>query len=154
MNTLTLKQLRTTTDAGGIAGVTLQAQGGAFIVKIDTRSGGKAVLSKSRSAEPREFGDPIQALALLRGLGLFVGAFDVEQWDPQQKSRRTRPDRAKALKLTHEAAEHDKWFREQVRQGLAEANDPNAEWVTHDAVKLRMQQQREMLQTRITGKAK
>jgi hypothetical protein len=155
MHTLTLDQLRATTDAGGVAGVTLKAQGGAFFVQIDTRNGGEAVLAKARSSEPRSFGNPVQALALLRGLGLVVGSFDVEQWNPDDKvGVRTRPDRAKALKHTHEAAEHDKWFREQVQQGLAEADDPNTEWVSHEIVKDDMQRQREALQARIAGKAK
>lgn len=32
------------------------------------------------------------------------------------------------------AVEYDKWFRAQVAQGLAEANDPNTQWVTHETV--------------------
>lgn len=155
MHTLTLEQLRATTDAGGVAGVTLKALGGAFIVQVNTRSGGEAVLAKARSSEPRRFGNPLQALTLLRRLGLVVGSFNVEQWNPDEKaSTRTRPDRAEALKRTHEAAEHDKWFREQVQQGLAEADDPNIAWVPHEVVKEDMQRQREALQARITGKAK
>ena len=155
MNTLTLEQLRAITEAGGIAGVTLKAQGGVFFVQVDTRNGGEAVLAKARSSEPRSFGNPVQALTLLRGLGLVVGSFDVEQWNPDDKAlARTRPDRAKALKHTHEAAEHDKWFREQVQQGLAEADDPTTAWVSHEVVKDDMQRQREALQARIAGNAK
>ncbi|WP_338522749.1 hypothetical protein NUH87_22595 [Pseudomonas batumici] len=48
---------------------------------------------------------------------------------------RPRPDRAEALKRTYGAAEHDKWFREQVQQGLAEADDPNTQWVSHEEAK-------------------
>ncbi|WP_321959336.1 hypothetical protein [Burkholderia cenocepacia] len=152
MHTLTLEQLRATTDAGGVAGVTLKAQGGAFYVQVDTRTGGEAVLSKARSSEPRGFGNPAQALTLLRGLGLAVGSFDVKDWNPDDKATmRTRPDRAEALKRTHEAAEHDKWFRAQVEQGLAEADDPNTKWVPHDVVKDDMQRQRVALKARIAG---
>ncbi|WP_254661869.1 hypothetical protein [Burkholderia sp. CCA53] len=50
MHTLTLEQLRATTDAGGVAGVTLKAQGGAFYVKVDTRNGDEAVLAKAAAA--------------------------------------------------------------------------------------------------------
>ena len=152
MYTLTLEQLRATTDAGGVAGVTLKAQGGTFYVRVDTRNGGEAILAKARSSEPRGFGNPAQALTLLRGLGLNVGSFDVKDWNPYDKeTTRTRPDRAEALKRTHEAAEHDKWFRVQVEQGLAEADDPNTEWVPHDVVKDDMQRQREALKTRIAS---
>ncbi|KMQ81292.1 Prevent host death protein, Phd antitoxin [Candidatus Burkholderia pumila] len=155
MHTLTLEQLRATIDTGGVAGVTLKALGGAFYVQVDTRNGGEAVLAKARSSEPRSFGNPAQALTLLRGLGLVVGSFDVQEWNPDDKaSARTRPDRAVALKRTHEAAEHDKWFRGQVEQGLAEADDPNTAWVSHDVVKDDMQRQREALKARIAGTAK
>jgi hypothetical protein len=119
---LTLEQLRATTDAGGVAGVTLKAQGGAFYVQVHTRNGGEAVLVKARSTQPRGFGNPARALTVLRGLGLAVGSFDVKDWNSDDKATmRTRPDRAAALKRMHEAAEHDKWFRAQVEQGLAEA---------------------------------
>lgn len=155
MDTLTLEQLRAATDAGGVAGVTLKALGGEFIVQIATRKGGEVVLAKARGSEPRRFGNPLQALTLLRGLGLVVGSFNVEQWNPDEKaSGRTRPDRAEALRRTHEAAEHDRWFREQVQQGLAEADDPNTVWVQHEVVKDDMQRQREALKARIAGKVK
>ncbi|KMW74427.1 hypothetical protein TI10_01155 [Photorhabdus luminescens subsp. luminescens] len=58
------------------------------------------------------------------------------------------------LKRTHEAAEHDNWFREQVKQGLNEADDPNTVWVSHKLAKQEMQCQREALQARVAGKVK
>jgi hypothetical protein len=121
MQTLTLSQLRATTDAGGISGVTVKAQGGRFFVQILTRKG-DAVLSKTRSAEPRCFANPFQAINLLRNIGIMSGAYDVSQYSPHQKEiTRTRPDRAEAMKRTHEAASHDAWFREQV---AASVDDP------------------------------
>lgn len=152
MDTLTLEQLRTTTDAGGIAGVTLKAEGGAFIVRVDTRKGGEAVLAKARSTEPRRFGNPAQALSLLRELGLTVGAFDVGQWNPEEKpAARTRPDRAQALRRTHQAAGYDQWFRAQVQEGLAEADDPDTRWIPQESAKQDMQRQRAALQALAKG---
>jgi hypothetical protein len=151
MHTLTLEQLRATTDAGGIANVMLKARGGTFYVQVNTRSGGEAVLAKARSSEPRRFGNPAQALTVIRRLGLAVGSFDVKDWNPDDKTAmRTRPDRAAALKRTHEAAGHDRWFRAQVEQGLAEAEDPNTSWVPHDVVKDDIDRQREALKAHIT----
>ena len=49
MQSMTLEQLRAASNAGGVSGVTLKGQGGAFLVQIDTRSGTAAVLSKARS---------------------------------------------------------------------------------------------------------
>ena len=45
-----------------------------------------------------------------------------------------RPDRAEALKRAHEAAEHDAWFREQVRSALDEADRSGAVFVPHAVV--------------------
>lgn len=152
MDTLTLEQLRTTTDAGGVAGVTLKAEGGDFIVQIETLKGGEAVLAKARSTEPRRFGNPAQALGLLRELGLTVGAFNVEHWNPDDKSTtRARPDRSLALRRTHQAAGYDQWFRAQVAQGLAEADAADTRWISQEAAKQDMQRQREALQALAKG---
>ena len=40
------------------------------------------------------------------------------------------------------AAAHGTWFREQVTIGLAEADDPNAEWVTHEEAQAIMAKKR------------
>lgn len=58
------------------------------------------------------------------------------------------------VRQQQEAAEHDAWFREEVRQGLAEANDPALAWVPHEAVKEDMQRQREELRMRIAERTK
>jgi hypothetical protein len=152
MHTLTLEQLRATSDAGGIVGVTLKALGEAFFVQIDTINGRAAMLAKARSHEPRGFGNPLQALNLLRKLGLVVGSFDVACWNPEQKSTaRTRPDRTEALKRTHEAAEHDKWFRAQVEEAIKEADDPNTKWVMHEDAEASWAKKRAELVKRIEG---
>ena len=52
MQSMTIEQLRAASNAGGVSGVTLKGQGGAFVVQIDTRSGASAVLSKARRAAP------------------------------------------------------------------------------------------------------
>ena len=59
------------------------------------------------------------------------------------------------MKRAHEAAAHDKWFREQVAEALDEANDPNAPPSTpHEVVKADMAKQRARLQARIAKTAK
>jgi hypothetical protein len=153
MYTLTLEQLRAAKDAGDIVGVSLKSEGGTFFIQVDTQSGGVAVLAKARTSEPRSFGNPVQALNLLRKLGLFAGTFDIALWQPEQKGVGKRPDRSVALKRTHEAAEYDKWFRRQVQPGLAEANDSNTAWVPHKTVKESIERQRKALQSRIKSKA-
>lgn len=118
MQTLTLEQLRATTNAGGVASVTVRAQGGGFFVQIATRSG-EAILTKARSTEARCFSNLLQAITVLRDLGITNGSFDVSQYNPEQKAgTRVRPDRAEAMKRAHEAAAYDAWFREQVQASI------------------------------------
>jgi len=33
-----------------------------------------------------------------------------------------------------QTSDYDKWFREQVEEGLREADDPNTVWVSHEQV--------------------
>jgi uncharacterized protein (DUF2336 family) len=47
---------------------------------------------------------------------------DTAQYDPNSKTHNARPDRAQALRKAHEAAAHDRWFREQVEAALKEAD--------------------------------
>jgi len=56
MQSMTLEQLRTVSEAGGFAGMTLKGQSGVFFVQIATLNGSGAVLAKARSSEPRRFG--------------------------------------------------------------------------------------------------
>ena len=149
MQTLTLEQLRTATDAGGVDGITVKAQGGSFFVHIATRNG-QAVLAKARSTEVRAFSNPFQAMTLLRTIGIVNGTYDMSGFDPDRKPTRTRPDRSQAMRRVQEAVAHDTWFREQVRQAVAEADDPRAAWVSHDDVADDMRRQREMIKARMT----
>jgi predicted transcriptional regulator len=52
------------------------------------------------------------------------------------------------MKAKNEAAGHDRWFREQVEQGLREAEDPAAEWVPHEDVMARLDARIARLKTR------
>lgn len=65
----------------------------------------------------------------IRQLGLVKFMTDTTDYDPSQTTR-SRSDAAITLRKTHQAAAYDQWFREQVAQGLKEANDSNTQWVT------------------------
>ncbi|MBS0318073.1 MAG: hypothetical protein JSR49_13200, partial [Proteobacteria bacterium] len=102
---MTIEQLRAASDAGGVSGVTLKGQGGAFLVQIATRSGTAAWLAKARSNEPRRFGNPISALNVLRGVGITIGQFDASEWNPDEKEQVTgNRGRAEAMRKAHQAA--------------------------------------------------
>lgn len=53
------------------------------------------------------------------------------------------------LQLLADAAAHDQWFREQVREGLEEADDPNTKWVSNEEAKAGFAKRRAELQARI-----
>lgn len=58
---------------------------------------------------------------------------------------------AAKTKKTKEAAEYDKWFREQVEQALKVADDPNTDWVSHEDAKAHFAAKRAELIKRIKG---
>ena len=135
MHSMTLEQLRVASNSGGVSGVTLKGQGGAFLVQIDTRSGSGAVLSKARSSEPRRFGNPLAALSLLRDLGITVGQFDASDWNPAEKVVNSRDDaRAQVLRGAHEAAAYNQWLAGELQASI---DDPRPS-IPHDEVMAEM----------------
>lgn len=135
MQSMTLEQLRAASDAGGVAGVTLKGQGGAFLVQITTRSGSDAILAKARSNEPRRFGNPMAALNVLRALGIAIGQFDVSAWDPDTKEETPgNRGRAEAMRKAHQAAAYAGWLAAEIREAIADPR-PN---LSHDEVMAEM----------------
>ncbi len=128
---MTLEQLRVTSDAGGVAGVTLKGEGGAFLVHIATRNGTHAVLAKARSSEPRHFGNPVAALNVLRDVGITAGRFEASQWDPAKKvTSAGHRGRADALRKAHRAAAYNDWLAGEIRASIDDTR-PN---IPHDQV--------------------
>jgi len=128
MQSLTLAQFRSTVEAGGIMSVVLKAQGAAFTIQAETRRG-DAVLVDTRRKEPRMFGDPRKALALLREMGIRKASVDAEAWRPDQADllRQPRPDKSRTLKAAHDAA----GLKRVLDERIVIADSPNAAW--HDA---------------------
>ncbi len=127
MHKLDIAAFRTTFDTGGILSVSLVGQGGSFHVVAETRRG-EAVLTKARSVEMREFRDVQRATILLREIGISEFSVDTKNWRPEQAKigRPTRPDRAKALRVAHEAAAYNVWLEGKVsasRRGLDEGTN-------------------------------
>lgn len=98
--TFTLQQLRAATQAGGILGVSIKGQGNHFFVQVATRAG-QAVLVTARSKDPRSFKSPLQAMVLLKQVGIVTGQFDLTQYSPDQHETAPRGRRrpAKPSKL-------------------------------------------------------
>ena len=118
MHTLNLEQLKATTLAGGVTGITLRGDGAAFVVSVQTLRD-EAILVTSRK-QPRRFADPRKALQVLRSTGWNECHVDASQWRPEDRAleQTTRPDRSIALKAAHEAAEHRRWFDAKVQASI------------------------------------
>lgn len=135
MQSMTIEQLRAVSDAGGVEGVTLKGQGGAFLVQIATRSGVAALLTKARSQEPRRFGNPISALNVLRGVGITIGQFDASEWDPDEKEETAgNRGRAEAMRKAHQAAAYSQWLTAGIEDAI---HDPRPNF-SHDEVMAEM----------------
>lgn len=87
----TLQQLRATTQAGGVSGIMLKAQGDAFFIEIELRSGQHAILVTARGKEPRRFKNPLRALTILREIGIAHGQFDLSLYNPEQLNTPNKP---------------------------------------------------------------
>lgn len=92
-------------------------------------------LAAQRSRQVRVFKRMDTLVSYLRDVG--ISQFDVDAAD-YAPGTASRPDRAAALRRTHEAAEYDKWFREQVGEAIREADDPNAIWISAQDAEERM----------------
>lgn len=127
MQTLNLEQLKATTQAGGVTGITLRGDGAAFVVSVQTLRA-EAILVTSRK-QPRRFADPRKALHVLRSTGWNECRIDTTQWRPEDRAleKTTRPDRSAALKATHEAAQaqadYERWFDAKVQASMDGVKD-------------------------------
>lgn len=139
-------------EAGAVRGAHVVGQDGGWAVMIKYGMAERA-LAAQRSRQVRLFKRMETLVSYLKEVG--ISRFDVDAVDyaPETIKTHSRPDRAEALRRAHEAAAHDRWFREQVEEALREADDPKTEWIPHDVVKQDMARQRAELLVRIKGDA-
>lgn len=130
MHGMTLEQLRTSVQAGGVQDITLRGEGGSFLVEIGMGTDA-AVLVKARSTEPRRFRTPTSAMMVLRGVGIDEARLDARDWDPTRKDRsRARDSRAEAMRRAHLAAAHADWLAGEIAASIGDPR-PN---IPHDVV--------------------
>lgn len=131
------KAVQSLVEANAIHGATVLGQSGGWAVLVHYGALERAVAAQ-RAKTPRLWRNLATAAAFVRD-ELGIARFDVDAQAYEFKnesdaSARKRPDQAARMKQRHEAAEHDKWFREQVEIGVKEADDPNAVWLSHEKV--------------------
>ena len=120
-------------EASAIRGASIIGQPGGWSVVMKLGMQDKA-LSVQRSDKPRMWRSLDRCVEYLRN-ELHIARFellDATNYSDVPIAGKSRDDAAERLRKAHEAAAHDKWFREQVEIALAEADDPAAEWVTNE----------------------
>lgn len=84
MQSMTLKQLRTTHAVGGLVAAQIIGQGQSFVVTADARTGVRVVLVRNSDSQPRMFSDAETALKLLRNVGFVHVTAELSYWRPEQ----------------------------------------------------------------------
>lgn len=135
-------------EAGTVSAAHVIGQIGGWSILIEDEMLERPLVA-SRSKKIRTFKKLETLAAYLKGIGISRFDVDTAQYDPANVQIYSRPDRTETMKFVHEAASHDKWFREQVELALKEADAPNTVWIPHDIAKTNMQRQRENLLARI-----
>lgn len=138
-------------EASAIRGAAIVGQPGGWSVLLKLGLQEKP-LGAQRSNRPRLWRSLDRCVEYLR-TELHLARFDLldaTHFEPTApEGSKAREDAAARMRRAHEAAAHDKWFREQVEQALKEADDPNTQWVPHEVVKADMAKQRARLVKRI-----
>ncbi len=131
--TIEHKTFASLAKAGAVSDVTVTAHGRAWSILAKVRKTFFTVAAKRGG--PREFAKFETAVIYLQELGIQRYEVDSQDFDATALPKRRREDAAAKLRQAHEAAEHDAWFREQVRIGLEEADSPTAVWVSNEDLK-------------------
>jgi hypothetical protein len=118
-------------EASAIHGASIIGQPGGWsvILKLGVQ---EKPLGAQRSDKPRMWRSLDRCVDYLKK-ELHIARFELlDATNFSALAGKSREDASERLRNAHEAAAHDKWFREQVEIGLTEANDPAAEWVTNE----------------------
>lgn len=141
------KAVQSLKEAQAIRSATVLGQRGGWAVLVRYGALERAVAAQ-RARTPRLWRTLPGAAAFVRDqLGLSRFEVDAGGFEPDTTVR--RPDQAERLHQAHQAAEHDRWFREQVEIAVKEADDPNAEWIPHEVVKAEWERERAELLAQI-----
>ena len=131
-NTIDTAMAKRLVEASAISGASIIGQPGGWSVVLKLGMQEKP-LGAQRSDKPRMWRSLDRCVDYLKK-ELHIARFDLldaTHFSNVALPGKSREDASERLRHAHEAAAHDKWFREQVEIGLAEADDPAAEWATN-----------------------
>lgn len=119
-------------EASAIHGASIIGQPGGWsvVLKMGLQ---ERPLGAQRTDTPRTWRSLDRAVAYLKN-ELQIARFDLldatNHSEGEPLAGKSRADASERLRQVHEAAGHDKWFREQVAVAIKEADAPDAEWVS------------------------
>jgi hypothetical protein len=154
-NTIDTAMARQMVEACAIRGASIIGQAGGWSVMLKMGLTEKP-LGTQRTDKPRTWRSLDACVGYVTNeLRIFrLDGLDASNFSKGDDSRKVRADSSARLKRAHEAAAYDKWFIEQVEEGIREADDPNTVLIPHDVVKTDMAAQRKSLQARIAASTK
>ncbi|MDN7492106.1 hypothetical protein CFB40_00670 [Burkholderia sp. AU31652] len=144
--TIDQKTLTQLVEAGAVRAARVVGCGNGWA--LSARCGANERFLSAKRGDVRVFRRFETLVGFLRDIGISRFDVDAAGFDPEAPGRTTRPDRAEALKVAHEAAAHDRWFREQVQQAL---DDPRPS-IPDAEVRAGFEARRDALRRRIAGK--
>jgi hypothetical protein len=134
MNTITIEtaMAKRMVEARAIRSASIVGQPGGWSVVLKMGLQDRP-LGTQRSDTPRTWRSLDRAVAYVKN-ELHIVRFDLldatNHSPGEPLAGKSRVDAAERLRLAHEAAGHDKWFREQVAVAIQEADAPDAQWVS------------------------
>ena len=136
-------------EAMAIQGASIIGQPGGWSVTLKLGMTEKA-LSAQRTDKPRTWRSLDRCVDYLKNELQLVrfDLLDATEHSDAELAGKSRIDASERMRQTHQAAAYDKWFRAQVQQGLQEADDPGAQWVTNDTVMAQSAKRREIWRQR------
>lgn len=134
-DTITHTTLKELVEAGAVRQACAVAFGDRWGL-VFSYGGVEKTLRSKNSQNVRSWANLNSVAKYLAELGIRKFETDATNYDPSQKTL-SRPDKSAALKRAHEAAEYDRWFREQVQEALDDPRPsiPHAEamaWVEQE----------------------
>ena len=143
-NTINTNMAKRMVEASAIRGASIIGQPGGWsvVLKMGLQ---ERPLGAQRSDTPRTWRSLDRAVAYLKN-ELQIARFDLldaTNYAPAELlPGKSRQDASERLRNAHEAAAHDKWFREQVELAIKEADAPDAQWVSNADAKSSWQKKR------------
>jgi hypothetical protein len=142
-------------ESSAICGASIIGQPGGWSVVLKLGLNERP-LGMQRSDKPRTWRSLDRAVAYLKN-ELHIARFDLldatHHSVGEPLAGKSRVDASERLRLAHEAAGHDKWFRSQVDLAIQEADAPDAQWASNADAKTSWTQKRAELIKRANGVA-